>query len=435
MHINRSNKITYILFIGIFLLLFLCNSLSMYVADDFQYMYSFATNERITHFSQIFPSMVVHTQQMNGRFISHFLAQLFLMLPKFIFNVTNSFFFTMLVFIIYKLAKIKQENNFLLIGIFASVWLFVPEFGQVVLWLDGACNYLWSVFFNLLYIIPFVLLFNGGVRQKNKILKVFYFIFSFIVGSLSENTSSAFIFMAVLLLIAAKYIKRRKISPYYVLCVIAACIGYLFLIFAPSMSDKSTTFSLYNLRKNFVSSIYMLQLNRSLLVSFVVFLVLSYTHKIDRDRIVLSIIFFCGALFANFIMITALYYPERRLICTVLLLIVSDSILASALFEVKGWKKDLVSCFISILLLNLSINLPMAINDMYSARGDMRKNEAQIISCRNSGQLDVEVPIVFSQTKYTVLCGAKYLDTEDPTSWPNDTMAAYYGVNSIIGFE
>lgn len=92
-------------------------------------------------------------------------------------------------------------------------------------------------------------------------------------------------------------------------------------------------------------------------------------------------------------------------------------------------------CFISILLLNLSINLPMAINDIYSARGDMLKNEAQIISCRDNGQLDVEIPVVFSQTKYTVLCGAKYIDTEDPTSWPNDTMAAYYGVNSIIGFE
>lgn len=141
MRINRSNKVAYAIFAGIFLLLFLCNSLSMYVADDFQYMYSYATNERITRFSQIFPSMVVHTQQMNGRFVSHFLAQLFLMLPKFIFNVINSFFFTMLVFIIYKLARIKQENNFLLIGIFASVWLLVPEFGQVVLWLDGACNY------------------------------------------------------------------------------------------------------------------------------------------------------------------------------------------------------------------------------------------------------------------------------------------------------
>ena len=341
----------------------------------------------------------------------------------------------MLVFIIYKLARIKQENNFLLIGIFASVWLLVPEFGQVVLWLDGACNYLWSVFFNLLFIIPFVWLFNGTEKKQNGILKALYFMFSFIAGSLSENTSSAFIFMAALFLIAAKYIKHRKISPYYILCIIAACIGYLFLIFAPSMSDKGTTFGLYYLRKNFVSAIYLLQLNKSLLIAFAVFLVLSYTHKIDRDRIVLSIIFFLGALFANFIMITARYYPERRLICTVILLITSDSILASALFEAKGWKKDLVSCFISILLLNLSINLPMAINDIYSARGDMLKNEAQIISCRDNGQLDVEIPVVFSQTKYTVLCGAKYIDTEDPTSWPNDTMAAYYGVNSIIGFE
>lgn len=62
----------------------------------------------------------------------------------------------------YHFAKQERENNLIALGIFACIWLLTPAFGQVMLWLDGACNYLWSLFFNLLFILPFVRLFLNG---------------------------------------------------------------------------------------------------------------------------------------------------------------------------------------------------------------------------------------------------------------------------------
>lgn len=164
MGINRSRKTTIIIFSGIFILLLLCNSLTKPVADDFAYMYSWETHERITNFSQILPSMIAHSHLMNGRFVTHFLVQLFLMLPKFVFNIANTFVFTLMVFLAYRFSRAERNNNLLALSVFACIWIFTPLFGQVMLWVDGACNYLWSLCLNLIFILPFVELFINGKK-------------------------------------------------------------------------------------------------------------------------------------------------------------------------------------------------------------------------------------------------------------------------------
>lgn len=55
MRINTSRKITALIFVGIFLLILLCNALTELVADDFAYMFSWENGERITNIWQIFP--------------------------------------------------------------------------------------------------------------------------------------------------------------------------------------------------------------------------------------------------------------------------------------------------------------------------------------------------------------------------------------------
>lgn len=341
-----------------------------------------------------------------------------------------------MIFIIYKLSKIDLENNFLLIAIFASVWFFTPVFGRVVLWLDGACNYLWPVFFDLLFLIPFILFFLEKPVKTGGVLKALFLLFSFIAGALSENTSFAFIFMAVLFLFSARIVKKRKISFYLIMCVIAACLGYLSIYLAPAMKNNHTTFTVLYFRKNFFSALWLLNhYCKTLLVVFAILLALSYTQKIDKERIIISLIFFLGAVFANFIMIFARYYPDRRVMCTAILLIVSDSILASALFEAQSWTKSIVSCFIAVLLINLSLQMPTDLDDIYFVGVNMFQNKAEILSCKENGQLDIEVLMPYSVTDYTVISHAIYLKTETGSVWPNANMARYYGVNSIIGYK
>ena len=141
----RSGKVRAALLLGIFLLLLLGNALTPYAVDDWAYMHSFATGERLMHFGEIFPSMAAHAQTMNGRQFSHFWAQLFLLLPKGVFDAVNALVFTALIALLARLVQSEEEpNNLILLMIFCAVWVFVPAFGQVFFWLDGACNYGWG---------------------------------------------------------------------------------------------------------------------------------------------------------------------------------------------------------------------------------------------------------------------------------------------------
>ena len=125
----RSGKVRAALLLGIFLLLLLGNALTPYAVDDWAYMHSFATGERLMHFGEIFPSMAAHAQTMNGRLFSHFWAQLFLLLPKGVFDAVNALVFTALIALLARLVQSEEgPNNLILLMIFFAVWVFVPAF-------------------------------------------------------------------------------------------------------------------------------------------------------------------------------------------------------------------------------------------------------------------------------------------------------------------
>lgn len=70
-------------------------------ADDYSYSFSFMTGERIESASQIIDSQIGHYQCMNGRSITHFLAQMFLLAGDQAFIFFNTFFFLILMALIY----------------------------------------------------------------------------------------------------------------------------------------------------------------------------------------------------------------------------------------------------------------------------------------------------------------------------------------------
>lgn len=246
---------------------------------------------------------------------------------------------------------------------------------------------------------------------------------------MSENISSAFIFMAVLFLLAVKFIHHRKVPLHYILSILTASIGYLTIILSPAESAKKAGFSLFYFRYNLMLNIEQLQLLMPLLAVFIILFVLSCFQKVKREHVILSAVFLFGALFSHIIMIVARYYPERCMLASTVLLIAADSILAEALFD--GKRQELIVCLCSLLLLCLTVRMPVALNDVYGTNAEIRKNEAYIYECRVRGETDISVPYVYPETKYSTLYGLSYLDTNDANSWLNRDMGRYYGVNSV----
>lgn len=74
----------------VFVVMLVFNHLTPLVGDDYVYAFSFVDEQRIDSVWDIFPSMWAHRFYANGRVVAHFFAQLFLMLPKTVFNVINA---------------------------------------------------------------------------------------------------------------------------------------------------------------------------------------------------------------------------------------------------------------------------------------------------------------------------------------------------------
>lgn len=426
----RSGRVRTALLLGIFLLILLGNVLTPYAVDDWAYMRSFATGERITAVRDILPSIAAHAYSMNGRLFAHFWVQLFLLLPKAVFNIVNALVFTALIALLARLAQPEGErNNLVLFVIFCAVWVFVPAFGQVFFWLDGACNYGWGCLAGLAFLTPYLRLFERDTEKKPAFW-ILWMLLGFYTGAYLENMAASAIFLSALLLLGRRAVRKKKNGLLPWLPVLAAAAGFLFMMTRPAESLKSgAEGSLTSVGTGLVAALMAYRELAVPLIVFAVTLVMALWYHVRRERILLAAALFLGSLCANFSLSLASYYPERCLAFPAVLLIAADAVLISELFSGKA--KLSVLCAAAVLVLPTLYWGVYGFADITNVYLQVRTNETTITEAAARGESSVTVPYIETQTRYSALDGLKYLDTEDPQSWPNDAMADVLGIGEI----
>ncbi len=430
--LNESKKATILLFLCFFVCMLLCNILTPLVADDFSFNFSAQTGERMTSFTQVFTALKGHVTRFNGRVVAHFFVYVMVMLPKTVFNIVNSLMFVLQIFLAYVICKKRdKQNNLLLLAIFGCVWMFELVFGQVNLWIAGACNYLWAIVFGLAFLLPFIkdYLYNDPV--KTKWVTILHIIVSLVAGAYSENGSAAFIAIAVLIVLLLKFQQHKKFSVHYLTSLLVAFGGYLsiYLISPGEISNKKAEFSLQVLRENFVNALDVLFEHRVLLISFIVLFILAVSLKSKKEPLLLSLTFVVGALCANFLLTFAAYYPLRCASFTALFLIIANGILFCNVLE-SNYKTMLVIA-VAILTLFTTYNVALGVNDLYNSHIHVKANEEFIYECKEAGNTNISVSLFSIKTKYNAFYRSAYLHEYD--SWINKAMAKYYEVDSLIG--
>lgn len=431
--LNSSRLSIVVVLIGVFLIMLFCNFNTDLVADDYMYCFSFADNSRIDSLADIFPSMAAHRHSMNGRVVAHFMVQLFLMLPKAVFNIFNAAFFTALVWLIYYIARRDGKNNaLLLMCCFGLIWVLQPEFGQVYLWLDGSVNYLWCAVACLIWLIPWLRHFLGELRFSLP-TQTLYIVFSVVVGAFSENASVALIFMAMLFIFLETVWQKRKIEKWMLISLLAAFVGFMYMMLAPAESvNKSAEFSIAVLFSNFIDTgLYYLRF-WPLLVSFILFYYLAVKHAVEQQTRVLSAIFFLGSLAGHFVLMFAMYCAGRSTFIGLVLLICANTILFIKLFD--GAYKKLLIALCALCLCFTAYWGYVGVRDIQRSHYLLGFNQEIILEALENGEKDIQVPRPYAQTKYSAMEGLAYLNTEDATDWPNVYMAKFYGADSIIGY-
>lgn len=443
---------------AVFALMLVCNFHTGLIADDFSYLFNFGddwywydppypapTASRITRVGQILWSMECHRSCMNGRVIAHFFVQLFLLLPKWIFNILNSFVFVLELLMLCKCALIdtkrERERNpwvlpLLFAFSFASIWLFQLHFGQVNLWLDGAINYLWSAVIALFYIYGYINLILNGRFSRSVIMNLAFIALSFVTGAYGENSAGAMLVFAFCM-IGYKLITERKVNRHTIMAFVsfaATAAGFIYLLTAPvelmgKMSDKP-------LLEQIVFGSWLLWQKALPLIPYLcgtlLLYVLAIVCRVDKKRLIIVGFLILSALASALCLVLATYIALRNLFITLIILTLACTMLMTELIKCKKSTTALCVALTALLLVFLPKYLFIGVQDILETYEVTSYVEQETISCSENGIDDVyvSIPEGTADTQYSPANGLIIL-SEDPASYPNCYMAKYYGVKTV----
>ena len=423
-----------------FLAALLLNAMTPYLADDYYYMFSFATDERIRTLGDIVPSMVSHATFANGRLVSHSLEQAFLLLPKAVFNVCNSAVFLWLMLSSYTVCNVGKKRSTLIFAVIVMCfWNFVPVIGPVCLWQVGAINYLWAVAFCLFFLRPYLALYFGPTEERwfripqRLWSRLLFLAAAFLFGMYSEITSAVGVLLAVGILLCSGREKRAG-QRWLWLPILLAVIGYGVMLSMPAEHLKQGSFALRELLRRIPDVASVMREDFGVLsAAWIVFMVLAAGCGVPWFRRLASLGFALGGLAGNFILIAAEYYPDRCKITAAYFLILACCILLPDLLE----SSCALACRAAVGLLTavFALNLIAGVGDIGSAWYQQRKLEAQIAQALENGEREITLSRVYYSTGYSPFYEMKDLDRFDPDEWPNRFIARIYGFDRVYGTD
>lgn len=437
---TNKKQILCVLILGGFVLML--NYLTPYVADDFQYMYSFADGKRIQSVAQIFPSLYHHYMNEIGRIVPHFGAQLFLMMPKWIFNWANTICFLILCLLFqYAVFPRRRFSAILWFVISVLFWQFVPCFGQVFLWEDGALNYLWAYTLGVCFTLPYLQLFLRGRKSLNQRWKLVLFsIFALLYGNYSENVSFSTIFISAILLLIVM-IRSRAFREYagYIVPIVCGAIGYLFILFSPGEASHVGNAGFGVVFKNMISlceDFYASQ--KILLVLWAVLLVAVVYFKRDRRVIWFSVALMAITVINILLLGFGSYQTERAFASGSIFLIWSDVVLLQLLCggneEQNRNGEGIALCISMYFIAGSLLNIWNGSYDIYETNRRNSEREAYIQEQVQEGVSELTVWQIEPATTYCAKYGvADVMTREQEVIWLNKAMARYYGLEMIWG--
>ena len=429
--LNRSRGAAAAVTGAIFLLMLTLNFLTPYICDDYTYRLNFLTRGPLGSVWEIVPSMAAHSYKMNGRLISHGLAQLFMLLPPVVFDAVNAAVFTLTLVLVLRLCC-RERSALLLAAVFCMVWCFMPVFGQVALWQVGALNYFWSLSALVLFIAPALLQFlEDREILKRRWQRMAFCVYAFLFGWYSEIASFVGICMVLCLTALDALMNRRKPQAHRPVSVAFAIAGYAVMLSMPAqrVNKQAGGLTAELLMQRFSDCSEMLVRHLGpLLAIFAVLFPLGLLLRLPRKTLVTAALFALAGICANYMPLAATYYPARCLCTPYLMLLMAVLFLAAPLSKGKGFPPFLI-CGILLLVMALPDGL-LGCKDIAGCYRQHRHREQIIATALESGETNVIANAVIPKTEKSAYWDVRDL-TNDPETWPNHSMAIFYGLDSL----
>jgi hypothetical protein len=142
---KHEKKIFWACLAACFLMIFLYNFFTPYLSDDIAVRHFVQNAASFGDIVKLQYEEYLHT---NPRVVGNFSAKVVLLGEKWFFNLINSAAFVLLAYFIYvnitPAALRKRRKPLVYLLAFGFLWRYAIDFGDTVLWISGACNYLWT---------------------------------------------------------------------------------------------------------------------------------------------------------------------------------------------------------------------------------------------------------------------------------------------------
>jgi len=440
----QSKKVNRVIFAGILIITFcymlFLNIKTPLIADDYVYTFIFGTTTPLTGLGDILISQWSYYLSWGGRVVAGSLTQLFLFWGKDVFNVINSLCYLVFILAIYINGVGRKLRPEILLLVTILVWFCVPVFGQTVMWLTGAANYLWCGTLILVAILPFRLY----EERQTKILKSMGFALImvplfFLSGITNENTAGGMILIMVLFCLL--YSKRKIKIPFFAYTGLFFSIcGFLIMILAPGNelrgeneiaviavtaivgSDPFITRLSY-----FANNLYLLM---PLIIIAAIAFVFLRKVKGKEPRLIFWI-FVMAAAASMIVMLVPPKFPPRAMFGLAAFMIIA---VVYALDQLElSRNRDQIKSFVFIPAVVILIYFVMFLGYAFVDAITVTKQVETRISIIENHKDDafIEVPPIIPLTSHNGMYGLKDVQT-DPDHWANRALADYYGISNII---
>ena len=427
----KKDKKAQIVLACISVLILIMNCFTVKIADDFIYSQS-------NGILDIFAREYEQYMTWSGRSVAHVLARTSLALPRILFVLCNSLMFIWLILLICFHAGTEQNHlSYVLILSAALVFLFVPMFGETVLWQTGSFNYLWMTCLILTFLIPY--------REEKKhpvIFAVIMFIAGIPAGWTNENTAGAMILFILGAIAIRWFTDKKKPELWMVTGLAGTCIGMLFMLKAPGNAIRMQSFPDHSGLSALLISAY----EASLVISGsgdtgmrTLWLVFAFTAALagilskEKKRILYPLLFAFCSFAAVYAMIFSPVYINysRSMFGSSVFLIIGIVSSAVPIFRERA-DHPVIKPVLAVCICLSAMNYMTAMIDLVNTRYQFRNFDRYISSQKAQGNLNPVVPAVNRDimTRYNPIYDLEGIQG-DCTHWVNQNFAAVHGLESI----
>ena len=408
----------------IFCGMLILNMLTPLQADDYDYMFSWDTGRPLSGVTDILKSQAVHYRIWGGRSVTHTLTQIFLFLGKPLFNIVNSLMYLILLMVIFRLGGVTLSRfpTGLLLAVHLCLFLFLPFFGVVFLWLDGSCNYLFGTTLALLPLLIGKSRTEDGFFSRRQFLPLMMVLF-FVGGWTNENTAAGILASGILLFVS-KWKQVGKPDKGWLAGLLFETAGVALMLLAPGNRERAQEYVIdsflpeYGRRMIYVL-FYALRFCGVLWIPLGIFLFL------NRKRAAFSMKRLSCAMAAALATLALIGSPEvsdRTYLGPFVLL------LAQCLSEIRILTKErvnrechAVTAVFTALTLGMFFWASYAVS-LHAARWQTQLD--RIKQAAEAGETSVTLSTVTSLSPYTMTI----LIEQNPDDWPNSTLGKWFGI-------